>query len=111
MSKELKRLAKENADLEDQLNLQKQRYEIEVDSMRSAMSALKDEQVKSLKGDFEKICNDKVQLQLKLSEMTDRVSQQQTRIDELIKLNEELEKKSRHGEDGGDVLNLLDFTA
>ena len=107
----MKRLAKENSDLEDQLALQKQRYETEVDSMRSAMSTLKDEQVRSLKDDFERICSDKVQLQVQLSEMTEKVSQQQKRIEELIKLNSELEKKAKNEEDDDNVLDLLDFAA
>ena len=107
----MKRLAKENSDLEDQLALQKQRYETEVDSMRSAMSTLKDEQVRSLKDDFERICSDKVQLQVQLAEMTEKVSQQQKRIEELIKLNSELEKKAKNEEDDDNVLDLLDFAA
>eukprot|EP00112_Aurelia_sp_Birch-Aquarium-sp1_P002421 Seg1268.8 transcript_id=Seg1268.8/GoldUCD/mRNA.D3Y31 product="hypothetical protein" protein_id=Seg1268.8/GoldUCD/D3Y31 len=110
LSNELKRLAKENRDLQDQLELQRQRYELEVDSMRSSMTSVKGEHVKSLKDDFERVCADKVELQVDLSEMKEKVTKQQEKIDELITKNSELEDKLKTKEQD-DVLDLLDFTA
>ena len=103
-------MAKENRDLQDQLELQRQRYELEVDSMRSSMTSVKGEHVKSLKDDFERVCADKIELQVNLSEMKERVTKQQEKIDELITKNSELEEKLKTKEQD-DVLDLLDFTA
>ena len=78
--------------------------------MRSAMSVMKDEHVKSLKKDFEKVCKDKVELQVQLSEMKDKVSENEKKIDELVRISDELERKTKKNEED-DVLDLLDFTA
>ena len=110
LSKELKRIAKENRDLQDQLDLQKTRYEIELESMRSSMTAMKGEHVTSLKQDFERVCNDKVELQVKVSELSEKVLKLQEKIGELKKENEDLETKAKRKEEDA-VLDLLDFTA
>ncbi len=111
LSKELKRLANENKNLQEQLDIQKQRYELEIDSMRTSMSSVKGEHVKSLKDDFERVCNDKVQLQMKLSEIEQKSLKQGEQIEELMARNKELVKKMKNNEDDllfEDGINLSD---
>ena len=74
------------------------------------MTTLKNEHVESLKEDFEQVCSDKVSLQVQIDELSEEVSKQQRKIDELSKQNDELGKKLVK-EDEDDVMNLLDFTA
>ena len=74
------------------------------------MTSLKNEHVESLREDFEQVCSDKVALQVQIDELSEEVSKQQRKIDELSKQNDELGKKLVK-EDEDDVMNLLDFTA
>ena len=90
LQKELKRLAAENKELQEQLEMQRKRYEVELDSLKTSLGSVKGEHVQSLKEDFERVCNEKVQLQVTISELKEQTSANERRIDELILRNQNL---------------------
>eukprot|EP00794_Sanderia_malayensis_P011907 gene11907-13141_t len=98
-SKELKRLARENKSLQQQLDLQKQRYELELDSLSNMSAVGKGEHVHSLKDDFERVCKDKIQLQVKLSEIEEKCAKQGIQVDELMAKNSQLSNKIKEYND------------
>ena len=61
--------------------------------MTTSLSSMKGEHVISLKEDFERVCNDKIQLQIKVAECEERITKSYEKIEGLVEVNNDLRTK------------------
>ena len=84
--------------LQEQLELQTKRHQVELETMKTTLIKLKDEHVFSLKNNLEGTCKEKVSLQVRLKAMEDTLCEKEEKMNKLIienkKLLEELKKKN-----------------